>query len=121
VTRTRAEQFDDLVLDAVERVERRWSDELRDVELAVEEVPPGGRPDDRGVAVPLGQSAPAAEGRAARIVVYRRPVESRARDARLRAALVHDVVVERVAELLGLAPDAVDPDYGTDAPGGHQE
>jgi hypothetical protein len=47
-------------------------------------------------------------------VVYRRPVETRATSERGRALLVNDVVVEQVAELLGLEPDAVDPDYGTD-------
>jgi hypothetical protein len=33
---------------------------------------------------------------------------------RARATLVHDVVVEQVAELLGLEPETVDPDYGLD-------
>ena len=121
VSRSRAEQFDELVLDAVERLERRWADELRDVELAVEEVPPDVvSPEDvratadEAAGVPLGRSFPAAAGRAARIVVYRRPVEARAGNHRAKGILVHDVVVERVAELLGLAPDAVDPDYGAD-------
>jgi len=105
----------------VERLERRWPDELRDVELGVEEVPPDGQSLDlratgpRAV-VPLGHSAPATRGQKARIVVYRRPVEARSPDPRARAALVHEVVVESLAELLGLAPDVVDPDYGTEPP-----
>jgi predicted Zn-dependent protease with MMP-like domain len=44
----------------------------------------------------------------ARIVVYRRPLEARAHDALDLGDLVHDVVVEQVAQLLGLDPDAVD-------------
>lgn len=112
VTRSRSERFDELVLDAVERLERRWAEELRNVELAVEEIPPV--MDSAPVAgVPLGQAVPAAAGHAARIVVYRRTVEARAHTARARELLVHDVVVEQVAELLGLAPDVVDPDYGS--------
>src|SRR4051812_15286177 len=39
LARSRAEQFDDLVLDAVEDIERRWERELAGVEFAVEDVP----------------------------------------------------------------------------------
>ena len=54
------------------------------------------------------------KGRPARIVVYRRPVEIRTKNRDERALLVHEVVVEQVAELLGLAPESVDPRYGQD-------
>src|SRR5450756_1613264 len=40
LARSRAEQFDDLVLDAVEQLEERWAGELAGVEFAVEDVPP---------------------------------------------------------------------------------
>ncbi|MGW7595564.1 metallopeptidase family protein, partial [Streptomyces rubiginosohelvolus] len=39
-------------------------------------------------------------------------VEIRAKNRDERALLVHEVVVEQVAELLGLAPESVDPRYG---------
>jgi predicted Zn-dependent protease with MMP-like domain len=45
-------------------------------------------------------------------VVYRRPVENRAKGREERAALVHEVVVEQVAEFLGVDPEAVDPQLG---------
>jgi len=110
--RTRAQRFDDLVLDAVERLEQRWSSELERVEFAVEDVPaPDERPQEP---VPLGRLYPATGDHPPRVVLYRRPVEARASEHAL-AALVHDVVVEQVAELLGLAPEAVDPDYDADA------
>jgi predicted Zn-dependent protease with MMP-like domain len=38
--RTRAERFDDLVLQAVAQLEPRWQAELSGVEFSVEEVPP---------------------------------------------------------------------------------
>ncbi|HEX7269657.1 MAG TPA: metallopeptidase family protein [Streptosporangiaceae bacterium] len=38
--RTRAERFDDLVLQAVARLEPRWEAHLAGVEFAVEEIPP---------------------------------------------------------------------------------
>ena len=110
---TSAERFDELVLDAVERLEETWADSLLEVEFVVEEVPP--EPvDGAGAAaepVPLGRTFPAREGRPARVVVYRRPVEGRTPASRIRDAFVHDVVVELVAELLGLEPETVDPDY----------
>ncbi len=45
---------------------------------------------------------------APRIVLYRRPLETRARDAHDLAHLVHDVVVEQVAHVLGISPDELD-------------
>ncbi|MEU7283037.1 metallopeptidase family protein [Streptomyces sp. NPDC045431] len=105
---TRADTFRDLVQDSVERLERRWP-QLAEVDFHVLEVPES--PED---SVPLGVSLPAGRDRPARIVVYRRPVELRAKSRDERALLVHEVVVEQVADLLGLAPESVDPRYGQD-------
>jgi predicted Zn-dependent protease with MMP-like domain len=107
---SRSDAFDGLVIDAAMRLQRHWSDQLSAVEFLVEDVPPG----EDGGGIPLGASRPASSGRPARVVVYRRPVETRAAGDRARATLVHDVVVEQVAELLGLEPDTIDPDYGLD-------
>ncbi|WP_461011972.1 metallopeptidase family protein [Streptomyces capparidis] len=108
---TRAEVFDDLVRESADRLERRWP-QLAEVQFAVQEVPPSGEESDG--AVPLGRLVTASRSGKGRIVVYRRPVEIRAKGREERAALVHDVVVEQVAELLGLSPEAVDPGYGQD-------
>ncbi|MER5912152.1 metallopeptidase family protein [Streptomyces sp. NPDC001982] len=113
---SRAEAFADLVQDSVERLERRWP-QLADIDFLVLEVP---RLEARAGdvwsddAVPLGGIAPAHDGHRARVVVYRRPVEIRTKGRDERAALVHEVVVEQVAELLGLTPETVDPRYGED-------
>lgn len=129
---TRAERFDDLVLDAVEQLEERWARELQGVEFAVEDVPAVAAQTDEydaaldedvvadetaGGAVPLGRLLPAAvdaRGRRTppRVVVYRRPLEARAADRSDLADLVHDVVVDQVARLLRLDPDVVDPPRG---------
>ncbi|WP_377271064.1 metallopeptidase family protein [Peterkaempfera sp. SMS 1(5)a] len=116
ISLSRAEVFDDFVRDSVDRLERRWP-QLGEVEFAVQEVPwPPTGPEEAasalGDAVPLGRLVPAAKDRPTRIVVFRRPVEIRAKGRDERAALVHDIVVEQVAELLGLSPDTVDPRYG---------
>jgi len=112
--RTRAEVFEDHVLAAVERLESRWGAELHRTQFAVEDVPPSHpAPWERG-GVPLGRYFPAEPGLDATIVVYRRPVETRAVDAADLADLVRGVVVEQVAHLLGRPPEEVDPAYGDD-------
>lgn len=114
--RSRAQRFDDLVLDAVAQLEPRWEAELATVEFAVEEIPPADLPDDDPEPVPLARldpaSPPAGElHRPARIVLYRRPLMARADDEEDLSELVLDVVVEEFARLLGVDPQAVDPGY----------
>jgi hypothetical protein len=112
VSRTRAERFDDVVRDEVHRVTGRWRRELAGIEFTVEEVPPVEPWADGADPVPLSRMQPAAAGRPPRIVVYRRPVEARGgADERDLAVLVRDVIVEEVADLLGLSPESVDPTY----------
>jgi predicted Zn-dependent protease with MMP-like domain len=120
VARTRSERFDDLVRDTIHDLEQRWSTQLAGVEFAVEDVPPPGSGWDEGVVadetaggpVPLGRLLAAGPGTPARVVVYRRPLEARASDPRDLGELVHEVVVDQVAQLLGLDPDVVDPPHG---------
>lgn len=113
---SRAETFADLVQDSVERLERRWP-QLADIDFLVLDVPRldgAAGPGWSDEAVPLGGTVAAREGRPARVVIYRRPVEIRTKGRDERAALVHEVVVEQVADLLGLTPETVDPRYGED-------
>lgn len=117
LSRTRAEIFDDLVLDTVEELERRYSRELAGIEFAVEDVPPDLNVYDTDVLedgdVPLARLLPGRPGRAAmpaRIVLYRRPLEYRAGDRDELADLVHDVIIEQVANLLGVDPEDIESD-----------
>jgi predicted Zn-dependent protease with MMP-like domain len=118
--RSRGETFDELVLAAVADVARRWAAELQDVELLVEDVPSPDLDGAEGLVadgtaggeVPLAQALAGAEGVRPRIVVYRRPIELRAEDRLDLQDLVREVVVDAVAELLGLDPDEVDPGQG---------
>ena len=109
--RSRKDRFDDRVLDAVDRLEHRWARELVGVEFAVEDVPPSDPAPWEHGEVPLGRLFPGDGRLPARVVVYRRPVETRAGDERDVGPLVHEVVVEQVAQLLGLEPEQVDPGY----------
>ncbi|MBN9108518.1 MAG: metallopeptidase family protein [Pseudonocardia sp.] len=122
-SRTRAERFDQLVLEALEPIELRWGPELAELDLAVDEVPEVDEtsPDEvvwgagvlADVGVPLAQLVPAGVDHRglpsrARIVIYRRPLEARARGGADLADLLHEVLVEQVAEYLNIEPDAVD-------------
>ncbi|TDC06349.1 metallopeptidase family protein [Actinomadura bangladeshensis] len=109
VSRTRAERFDDLVDDEVQRLVQRWERELAQVEFTVEEVPDIAPWFDGPV--PLVQTLSAGDGAPVRIVVFRRPVEARASGEVEKARMVRDLLVEEVADLLGISPESVDPSY----------
>jgi predicted Zn-dependent protease with MMP-like domain len=135
--RTRAERFDDLVLQAVARLEPQWEAHLSGIEFAVEEIPPADSPVNgpRGP-VPLSRlepgipsGGPGGQGpwppapstpdpeddeagpQPPRIVVYRRPLMARADGEEELGELVFDVVVEEFARILGIDPADVDPGY----------
>jgi predicted Zn-dependent protease with MMP-like domain len=98
----------------VEGLDRRWRDQLARVEFAVEDVPDLDDWDREWV--PLARSFAAVGALPARVVVYRRPVETRASATRKLELLVGDVVTEQVAELLGVEPEDIDPGYGSGDP-----
>ncbi|MGH3249281.1 MAG: metallopeptidase family protein, partial [Trebonia sp.] len=56
--RTRSQQFDEMVLDAVARLESRWEAELAGVEFAVQEVPEADELVDDSVPLPLARTVP---------------------------------------------------------------
>ena len=112
------------MLDAVEHLEHDWREELSGVEFAVEDVPYVESTDPDALVhgsdvvedgnVPLarlmeGSSEGARDPVAPRIVVYRRPLEVRARGRHDLAELIRDVLVEQVANLLGRDPEEIDP------------
>lgn len=103
----RSDEFDAVVTEMVSRLERRWPDELRQVEFGVEETPwlDDWHPDR----VPLATLARGRGKTPTRIVVYRWPVRRRARGLQQQRRLVLDALVEQVAELLGRTPDEIDP------------
>ncbi len=121
--RTRAQRFDDLILQAVARLEARWEGRLAGVEFAVEEIPPPQPLAPDSGPVPLARLEPGSPDAAAgpgppgngarppRVVVYRRPLMARADSEDDLGDLVFDVVVEEVAQLLGIDPEDVDPGY----------
>ena len=103
-----------MVLAAAERIDDHLVLDrgitLLDVEFVVEEMPVfevGREPE----VVPFGRIEPAGQGGPAVVVIYRRTIELRSDLGEERAELVHDAVVEQVAELLDLDVDDVDPGF----------
>jgi len=114
-----ADRFDRLASAAVEHVEHRWRQQLASVEFAVDLVPPAESSDAVDPAegsiesggVLLAQIVPANGRQKAHIVLYRKPIELRARDSEDLEDLVHDIVVHVIANYLGLEPGVVDPGF----------
>ncbi len=108
--RTPRERFDDLVLDIVTDIDRRWQDRLGLVEYAVEDAPQ--IPDDwSSGTVPLSSLVRGSGATPTRLVLFRRPIEHRCETRSDLEAMVLTVVVEQVAELLGIDAELVDPRY----------
>lgn len=110
--RTRSDRFDDMVLDSAQRLHDIWGKTLDGVRFAVDEIPPqleklvaeGGVP-------PMGSYTPATSDEGPVITLYRRVVEQGCGSREELQDLVHDVVVEHTAEMLGVAPETLDPVY----------
>jgi predicted Zn-dependent protease with MMP-like domain len=103
LSESRRERFDRLVVDALGQLAPQWQERLPDLEIAVEDVPPVN--DDELVVL---AEVIAGDGRPA-LVVYRRPIEARAHDPEDLGDLVLEVVVDALAEHLGVDPDELDP------------
>jgi zinicin-like metallopeptidase len=123
--RSRAERFDMTVLEAYEPIERRWQDRLSGLDVAVDEIPRISPKDPDSVQWPpeviadgpvaLARLIPAGvdiRGNAtrARIVLFRKPIERRAKDVGELADLLHEVLVAQVATFLGVEPSVIDPE-----------
>lgn len=101
------------MLDVVTDIDARWSDRLGLVEYVVEDIPQ--LPDDWDPgSVPLSSLVRGTGANPSRLVLFRRPLEHRAADRADLEAIVLTVVVEQVAELLGISPSDVDPRYPED-------
>ncbi len=111
---TRRERFDDLVLDAADRVRPHLGTRYAELEFAVEEVPPVDPAPWEEQSAPLGRLLRGTTSEPHRVVVYRRPVELRSQDDQDLSDLVREVVTEQVAALLGVPPHEIDPGIDRD-------
>lgn len=122
--RSRAERFDMAVLEAYEPIERRWHHRVSGLDVAVDEIPRISPRDPDSVQWPpeviadgpiaLARLIPAGvdirgNSTRARIVLFRKPIERRAKNTDELAELLHEVLVAQVATHLGVEPSVIDP------------
>lgn len=84
----------------MEACEKEWNISLADIGVGVEDVPPS-EPTAWEESIVLGRSFPPHSGQPARLVIYRLPITTRARTPLEQMVLVHHVVRQHLAELLG--------------------
>lgn len=112
------------VLEAYEPIERRWNDRLSALDVAVDEIPRISLKDpdtmqwppevvaDGPIAlarlIPAGVDVRGNTTRA-RIVLFRKPIERRAKDTVELGDLLHEILVAQVATYLGVEPSVIDP------------
>jgi predicted Zn-dependent protease with MMP-like domain len=102
--RTSRERFDDLALGIVTEIDQRWQDRLGLVEYAVEDTPQ--IPDDwTSGTVPLSSLVRGTGATPTRLVLFRRPIEHRCETRTDLEAMLLTIVVEQIAELLGIDAD----------------
>jgi predicted Zn-dependent protease with MMP-like domain len=107
---TGRERFDDIALGIVMEIDQRWQDRLGLVEYAVEDTPQ--IPDDwTSGTVPLSSLVRGTGATPTRLVLFRRPIEHRCETRSDLEAMLLTIVVEQVAELLGIDAEDVDPRY----------
>lgn len=104
---TAAQDFDAIVLAAVDRVRVRLPERVDAIEFAVEDHPL--LADDWERPVPFGSSTPEHAGAHARVILFRRPILTHTDGEAGLAALVLDTLVAELAELFDIDPDEIDP------------
>ena len=120
---SRSDEFDAVALEAFADIDARWHDQIAGLDIAVDEIPRLLPRDPETVqwpdevtadgAVPLARLMPAGidvHGAPTReqIILFRRPLESRAKRGADLLELVHEVLVQQVATHLGVDEDTID-------------
>ncbi|MBO3129051.1 metallopeptidase family protein [Dermatophilus congolensis] len=112
--KSRSDRFDEAVLDALERIERRLGGHIENLEIAVELVPPSDPNPWEEQRVPLSRLFPPEQSLPGKIVLYRRPIETGLESPDDLRYVVFDLVVDQVADALGMDPLTLDPNRPRD-------
>ena len=112
------------VLEAYEPIEQQWHDRLAELDVAVDEIPRIAAKNPTSVQwppevvadgpIPLARLIPAGvdvrgNSTRARIVLFRKPIERRAKDSVELGELLHEILVAQVATYLEVDPLTIDP------------
>ena len=121
---SRSDEFDAVALEAFAEIDAQWHDQIAGLDIAVDEIPRISPKDPESVQWPpevvadgpiaLARLIPAGvdvrgNSTRARIVLFRKPIERRAKDTDELAELLHEVLVAQVATYLGVEPSVIDP------------
>ncbi|MFC0674477.1 metallopeptidase family protein [Brachybacterium hainanense] len=102
--------FDETVLEAIRPHLERFGRRLEHLRVTVEEVPSTDPAPWEDELVPLGRFVAADRFDPPTIVLYRRPIETRAQGAAEIAMMVRQVLAEQIGAMLSLDPGDVDPE-----------
>lgn len=121
--RSRAEAFDAVAVEAFAEIDLRWRDRLTGLDIAVDDIPRMLPVDNATVEwpdevtadgnVPLARLIPAGIDTSgnptrAHVILFRRPLESRAKRGEELLDLIHEVLVQQVATYLGVDEETID-------------
>lgn len=112
---TRRDIFLNLVKSAIEEIDERIGEKVKgslsSIEFSVDQIPSDVELKNRKTSVPLGRHESAIGNKAAKVVLYRRPIELRGTDEESLERIIRDVLAENIGTLVGMNPNDVDPDY----------
>ncbi len=109
--RSRRERFEALAARSIDRLAPTWRARLPQLQFLVADVPDEPDEPSSGAGSGLGRYLPPHGSSPARIVLFRRPIESRCVDDSELGYLLHFVVGENLANALGIPAHELDPDF----------
>lgn len=101
-----------MVAAQIRRLNAAWPELIKSVQFAIEDVPPTAPAPWEIEPNTDSRCFPASHGTAARIVLYRMPIQTHATDRLELQWAIRDELVGRLAELYGRRPEEIDPDWG---------
>ncbi|MFU0558492.1 metallopeptidase family protein [Gardnerella vaginalis] len=110
--RTASGMFDSKVAGQIRRLNSAWSNLIKDVQFAVEDVPPSQPVLWENNKRIMSQAFPSSKGMPKRIVLYRLPLCTHVTSRAELQYAIRDEIVQRLAELYGRRPEEIDPDWG---------
>jgi predicted Zn-dependent protease with MMP-like domain len=108
--RTRRDRFDDIVRDVAEDLDRHLEPRGLVVEYAAMDIPTDLGP-QWSPEVPLARTVAATKTTPARIIAFRRPIETRAAGQTSLVALVRSVLTAEVSSLFAIPPEELDDGF----------
>jgi predicted Zn-dependent protease with MMP-like domain len=100
--------FERLLTEAADDLYIRLGDQLKNVEIKLEEIPNLRDLTLSESSVPLGRFE---RGNPKRVIIYRRPIEARVYSHEELDRKIRDVLAELIGSIIGLRPIDIDPDY----------